>query len=93
MSVELDALAQIARVEPPPELDALLRGRYRAVVLERRGELSRNATTGQPSGTARVRVAVAIPLAERCMYVLGLLAFGAQASAAHWLWHTLTSGR
>jgi hypothetical protein len=92
MSVELDALAQIARVEPPPELDALVRGRYRAVV-ERRGELSRNATTGQPSVTPRVRVAVAIPLAERCMYVLGLLAFGAQASAAHWLWHTLTSGR
>jgi hypothetical protein len=93
VSTELDALARIARVEPPRELDALVRVRYRAVVLERRADLSRDEASGQRSGTSRARVAVAVPLVERCAYVLGLLAYGAQASAAHWVWHALTSGR
>jgi hypothetical protein len=93
MSTELDAIARIARVEPPRELDALVRVRCRAVMLERRGELSRDDASSQRSGTHRARVAVSVPLAARCAYVLGLLAYGAQASAAHWVWHALTSIR
>lgn len=93
MSTDLDAIARIARVNPPRELDALVRARYRAVVLERRDDLSRDGASRPRPGTSRARVAVTVPLAERCAYVLGLLAYGAQASAAHWVWHALTSLR
>jgi hypothetical protein len=93
MSTELDAIARLARVEPPRELDALVRVRSRAVILERRGELGRDEASSQRSTAPRAPVAATVPLAERCAYVLGLLAYGAQASAAHWVWHALTSVR
>ncbi len=93
MSAELDGLARMARVEPPAELDVLVRGRCGAALLARRGDARR--LTSVRGGTPRARVAVAVSLAERGAYVLGLLACGAQASgfAAHWVWHALTSGR
>ena len=93
MSAEIDALARMARVEPPAELDALVRGRYRAAVLEQRRFARSRVTASAPA--SRARLAASVPLAERCAYALGLLAYGAQASgfAAHWVWHVLTSGR
>lgn len=93
MSAEIEALARMARVAPPGELDALVRGRYRAVVLERRCRARGRVTAS--AHAPRPRLAASVPLAERCAYVLGLLAYGAQASgfAAHWVWHVLTAGR
>jgi hypothetical protein len=71
----LEGLSRMARVEPPPELDALVRGRLRTAVLERRAAAQGVATMGAPAS----RAAANVPLVERCVYAVGLLAYGTQA--------------
>lgn len=83
MDRDLAGLSRLARVEPPAELDALVRGRLKAVVLERRAA-AEGAPHAPPARAANV------PLAERCIYAVGLVAYGTQAVSilARVVWRT-----
>lgn len=84
MDSELEGLQRLARVEPPPELDALVRGRLRSAVLERAAAESASQASAPSSRAADV------PLAEWCVYAIGLLAYGTQAVSilARVVWRT-----
>jgi hypothetical protein len=85
MERDLEGLSRLARVEPPPELDALVRGRLRAAVLERRA-----LAQGAPAMSAPASRAADVPFVERCVYAVGLLAYGTQAVSilARVLWRS-----
>jgi hypothetical protein len=80
-----EELQRWARVEPPPELDALVRGRLMAAVVQRRAA----AEQASPESAPPLRAA-SVPLAERCVYAVGLLAYGTQAVSilARVVWRT-----
>ena len=83
----LEGLSRLARVQPPPELDALVRGRLQTAVLERRAAAQGASTMSAPAS----RAAANVPLAERCVYAVGLLAYGTQAVSilARVVWRSL----
>lgn len=92
MSVDPEQLARFATVEPPPELDAWVRGRLRAAVTDpaRGGPAAQRA-----SDTAPEQVPVAVPLVERLTLAVGILACGVQASGVlvRIFWHAVMLGR
>jgi len=78
-----DRLAQFVRVQPPPELDRCVRQRLLASV---QPSTCVRADAAHPAG-----VPIALPVAERCVYVLGLVGYGAQAlgAAARLVWRAV----
>ena len=87
-----DRLTRLARIDPPLELDRCVRQRLLAAV-EAEAARSR-AQHGSDEGDSRVEVgspAIPLPLAERCVYVIGLLGFGARAlgAAAQLVWRAV----
>jgi hypothetical protein len=85
MERELDGLERLARVEPPPQLDALVRRRLQTAVLERRSAAQEASAPSAPASRA-----ANVPIAERCVYAIGLLAYGTQAVSllARVVWRT-----
>jgi hypothetical protein len=87
-----ERLARLVEVEPPPELDRCVRQRLLASV---EVEAARaRAPDGPDEGRFAVDVgspAIPLPLAERCVYVVGLLGFGARAlgAAAQLVWRAV----
>jgi len=92
MSSDLERLAGLAQVQPPPELERCVRQRLLAAV---EAEAARTrAQNGSDEGTSPIEVggpAIPLPLAERCVYVVGLLGFGARAlgAAAQLVWRAV----
>ena len=81
---ELEHLESLLRIEPPADLDALVTQRLGNAVATLRSEVNERQKRGEPAqkrgAPARLPVpAVALPLAERCVYAAGLLTFGTQA--------------
>jgi hypothetical protein len=73
-----DRLAPFVRVQPPPELDRCVRQRLLAAAETARTRAPRTTCrTAHPGGAP-----VALPVAEWCVYVLGLVGYGAQALGA-----------
>jgi hypothetical protein len=103
-----DPLARLARVEPPPELDAWVRERMRAAVARHAqpapaGTAARaaaqdprrsHARAGEPALTTP-RVPASMPLAERLALAVGAVACGVQASGfvLRVVWNALSLGR
>jgi hypothetical protein len=85
MAGGLEGISRLARVEPPPELDALVRGRLHTAVLERRAAAQEASSMSAPAPRA-----ANVPLVERCVYAFGLLAYGTQAASilARVVWRT-----
>jgi hypothetical protein len=85
MERRLEGLSRLARVEPPPDLDVLVRGRLQTAVLEQRAAARGVSTMSAPASRA-----ANVPLAERCVYAIGLLAYGTQAVSlvARVVWRT-----
>ena len=82
-----DRLSLLVQVEPPPELDRCVRQRLLAAVEAERAVMPREGREGLvkalvPDAATAPGAAVALPLAERCVYVLGLLGYGAHTLAA-----------
>ena len=85
-----DRLARLVQVEPPVELDRRVRQRLLASVEAERAR----AQNGSDESTFAVEIgspAIALPLAERCVYIVGLLGFGARAlgAAAQLVWRAV----
>jgi hypothetical protein len=78
-----DRLERLACVEPPAALDRLVRERLQMAVEQ---EPSRRDPEGisadERTARERRKPRVVLPLAERCVYALGLLAYGGQAVSA-----------
>ena len=84
---EPDRLSLLLQVEPPPELDRCVRQRLLAAVEAERAVTPGTGREGIVAALVRSDAtapgaAVALPLAERCVYVLGLLGYGAHALTA-----------
>lgn len=101
---ELERLERLLSVEPPADLDALVTQRLGSTLAQVRDEVRENARQERGSGGRRRRpsgpaaahqtppdAAVALPLAERWVYTLGLVTFGTQALqlVARVVWRTL----
>lgn len=101
---ELDRLERLLRVEPPADLDALVTQRLGSTLAQVREKVreEERQTRGddgrrrEPTGRAEAlqtppEGAVALPLAERWVYTLGLVTFGTQALqlVARVVWRTL----
>jgi hypothetical protein len=89
MQPSSERLQRLACVEPPPELDRLVRERLQQAVLRERalrdadgGSATQGLSTPQLGALESQRPSVPLPLAERCVYALGLLAYGTQALSA-----------
>lgn len=85
-----ERLAELMRVPPPADLDALVQHRARGALESAAGrsELGQ-ALTGERARSSTP--AVPIPSAERWVYVVGLAAYGGQAvmSAARLFWRAV----
>jgi hypothetical protein len=87
-----ERLARLLQVEPPAELERCVRQRLLASV---EAEAARTrAQNGPTEGGSAVELgspAIPLPLAERCVYVLGLLGFGARVlgTAAQMVWRAV----
>lgn len=85
-----ERIAELMRVAPPADLDALVQHRARAALRSAlRSAEARAATTSQvDSGSAP---AIPLPWAERCVYAVGLAAYAGQAAweAARSFWRVL----
>ena len=87
-----ERLARLVQVEPPAELERCVRQRLLASV---EAEAARaRAQDGSDEGRFSGEVgspAIALPLAERCVYIVGLLGFGARdlGAAAQLVWRAV----
>jgi hypothetical protein len=95
MRRELDTLNRLLHVEPPAELDALVRARMQAAVARHRQEgvypvvargrpwrAARREPSPLPRGEPRTRdERTALPFAERFVYATGLALYGIQAAS------------
>ena len=91
MSSELERLARLVEVQPPPELDRCVRRRLLASVEAARAQ-NGSEQDASPAKPAEIgSPAIPLPLAERCVYVVGLLGFGARAIgvAAQLVWRAV----
>jgi hypothetical protein len=93
---ELERLESLLRVEPPADLDALVTQRLGSALVSLRCEVSERQKRGEPAEKRGApepipAPAVALPLAERFVYAVGLLAFGTQAVQvlARFVWRSL----
>jgi hypothetical protein len=81
MEDSMERLETLVRVEPPAELDRLVRERLQVAVAFERS--SREPDAGaEGGGTAAARPGVPLPMVERLVYAAGLLAYGSQALGA-----------
>ena len=76
-----ERLARLVQVEPPPELERCVRQRLLAAV-EETGAHGQNDPNEHMPPLALGRPGMPLPLAERCVYIVGLLGFGARALGA-----------
>lgn len=85
---DLEALGQLARVEPPAELDAWVRAKLRAAVAEQ-------APVPAGSRANPPLAPVSVPLGERLALAIGTVACGVQVSAfvLRMIWSALSLGR
>lgn len=89
---DLERLAGLVQVQPPPELERCVRQRMLASVeAEAARARSQNGPNEGLSPLALGHPAIPLPLAERCVYVVGLLGFGARAlgAAAQLVWRAV----
>jgi hypothetical protein len=102
---ELERLERLLRVEPPAELDGLVQRRLGSAVASLRQEQGQRAlkplvcqhvepprARHRPAALHEQQApAVAVPLAERCVYALGLATVGAQTLnlVARFVWRAL----
>lgn len=106
MSTDRDRLARLAHVEPPPELDAWVRTRWRAALAEHARDaasaaaaptpMRADAPSSLPRDPSRaMRAAVRVPIGERLALTVGAVACGVQASAflLRMVWSALSLGR
>ena len=87
-----ERLARLIQVQPPPGLDRCVRQRLLASVQAEAAHA--RAQNGPDEGRLPDEVgspAIPLPLAERCVYALGLLGFGARAlgAAAQLVWRAV----
>jgi hypothetical protein len=101
---ELERLESLLRVEPPADLDAIVTQRLGSALATLRAEVQaerqqkriepaqKHGLRGALDGPQRAVPAVALPLAERCVYAVGLLTIGTQAVTvlARFVWRALT---
>lgn len=89
---DLERLARLARVEPPLELERCVRQRLLTTIEAEaaRSRAQNGSETGDPT-PAVGSPAIPLPLAERCVYAVGLLGFGARAlgAAAQLVWRAV----
>ena len=95
---ELERLEPLLRVEPPADLDALVARRashalaqVREEARQQGGDSGRRSPEQADAASQTPGGAVALPVAERWVYTLGLVTFGTQALqlVARVLWRTL----
>jgi hypothetical protein len=83
-----ERMKRLVQVEPPPGLERCVRQRLLEVV---EAERVQNGPAGDEHRVKLGAPAVALPFAERCVYIAGLLGFGARALgvAAQMVWRAV----
>ena len=86
-----ERLARLIQVEPPPELDRCVRQRLLASVEAEAARARAQNGSGEDMSVELGQPAIPLPLAERCVYIVGLLGFGARAlgTAAQLVWRAM----
>jgi len=89
MSAVSERLRQLQQVGVPADLDALVLGRAREEFCLRASRPGTHAEDAAARRHTEGATAVVLPVVERWVYAVGLLAYGSQAagSAARLLWH------
>jgi hypothetical protein len=94
-----DRLQRLVCVEPPPELDRLVREQLQQAVVHARassnadgGSAAQRLSAAELGALESQRPSVPLPFAERYVYALGLLAYGAQAlsTVARFVWRAVS---
>jgi hypothetical protein len=86
-----ERLARLIQVQPPAGLDRCVRQRLLASVEADAARAREQNGSGEGLSIELGHPAIPLPLAERCVYIAGLLGFGARAlgAAAQLVWRAV----
>jgi hypothetical protein len=95
MQYDIRRMHELTQVDPPAQLDALVRERAHCVLRSQARVVQAESRHSHPDpnagGDERARRPIALPAPEQWVYAAGLVAYGAQAlsSAARVLWRSV----